>query len=125
MFHLSSFDARGPEYLLVGLGGFVYTHLCGPVPRFRGYPFLDLRPEKCVGGWVLGFLDTSANSFRFCACSAGVPFTLAGLLPKYNDHRTNRWRGSRVFMTTLTENPMVVVEVRGATIGVGEGHGIL
>ena len=94
------------------------------------YPFLDPRPEKWVGGWVgqrlkKGFWDTSANSFRFCACSAGVPFTLAGRLPKYIDYKTNRRRGSRVFVTTLTENPEVVLKVRAATIGVVEGHGFL
>ena len=43
----------------------------------------------------------------------------------HNDHQTNRRRGSRVFVTTPTENPEVVVKVRAATIGVGEGHGFL
>ena len=50
-FRLSSFDARGPESLWVGVGGFVYTHLCGPVPRFWGTLFLTWDPKS---GWLGG-----------------------------------------------------------------------
>ena len=59
VFRLSSFDARGPESLWVGVGGFVYTHLRGPVPRFGGTLFLTWDSKS---GWVFHWFSAPVRA---------------------------------------------------------------
>ena len=54
---LYSFDARNPAVIFVFLGGFGYTHLRGPVSRFRDTLFLTRDPKRGVGRWVGGSLS--------------------------------------------------------------------